>query len=353
MKILDRYIRRIVLSSTIIVTIVLVGVEGLAELITQLSSVGKANYTVLKVLLYVPMQLPAVLYMAFPIAGFIGCLIGMGRLASANELTVMRANGVSVAQITWSVVKTALLMIIVVTFIGELVAPRLQAAANKMQAHALNKSENLLVNGQVWLKHHNRYIYINRINNAHHMQDISEFSFHGMQLKQAIYAKTAEKINGHWQLNDVVKTIFLPGHTVTRHLKSSWFGIHLAPNKLHNFEDMSLQGSLYDLWQIIHVRQSAGLVASLFQLTFWQRVIQPLTTIVVICLGIPFVFGSLRSVSTSVRLIAGVALGFTLYMFNRFFGPIVLIYQFPPWLAAVLPTLILFIIYMMMLRRKA
>ena len=57
-------------------------------------------------------------------------------------------------------------------------------------------------------------------------------------------------------------------------------------------------------------------------------------------LAIPFIFGPLREVSMGVRMVSGVAVGFCFYLLNQFFGPISLVYQFSPILAALLPTLV-------------
>ncbi len=119
MRILDRYIRTNVIWSTFLVVLVLLGIESFIEFIGELPLIGTHQYGILAVFTYVSMQLPADLYQLFPIAGFIGSLIGLGRLASTSELIVIRAAGVSIARIIWSVIKAALWMIIVVTIIGE------------------------------------------------------------------------------------------------------------------------------------------------------------------------------------------------------------------------------------------
>jgi lipopolysaccharide export system permease protein len=351
MKILNRYIRNVVISATILVILVILGVECFAQLVGQLPSVGTANYGVGMMLKYIAMELPAILYMAFPIAAFIGCLIGLGRLATGSELTVMRANGVSIGQITWSVVKAALIMVVIVTAIGEFIAPQLQVRADIMKANALGKSSRLEADKQIWLHHDNKYIYIDNIDGPTHITDINEFKFNGKQLHELIYAKSADKIGKRWQLHDVVTTVLNDDHTQVFRDKSAWLNFNFVPNKLHKFKSLTLQGSLVYLWQIVKLRKSVGLVATLFELTFWQRAIQPITTLVMICLGIPFIFGSLRSVGTSVRLVAGISVGIIFYMLNRFFGPITLLYQFPPILAALCPTLLFLAIYAYMLKR--
>lgn len=351
MQILNRYIRSVVVSATVMVILVLLGVECFAQLVGELPYVGTQSYTVAKMLEYIVMEMPAVLYMAFPIAAFIGCLIGLGRLASGSELTVMRANGVSIGQITWSVVKAALMMVVVVTVVGEFVAPQLQVRADLMKAHALNKSSRLEAKDQIWLHHANNYIYIDDVAGPNHVNGVNEFKFKGDQLHELVYAQSADKEGRRWQLHNVVATVLDPKQTQVIHHQQGWLNFNFTPNKLHEFKSMTLQGSLVYLWEVVKLRKSVGLVATLFELTFWQRAIQPITTLVMICLGIPFIFGSLRSVSTTVRLVTGIAVGILFYMLNRFFGPVTLLYQFPPILAALCPTLLFLALYAYMLRR--
>jgi len=73
---------------------------------------------------------------------------------------------------------------------------------------------------------------------------------------------------------------------------------------------------------------------------FWQRLFQPLATLVMICLAVPFIFGPLRTGTMGLRILSGVIVGFGFYILNQFFGPFSMVYQFPPLLAAGLPTLL-------------
>jgi lipopolysaccharide export system permease protein len=75
-------------------------------------------------------------------------------------------------------------------------------------------------------------------------------------------------------------------------------------------------------------------------LAFWHRILQPLATLVMMLLAVPFAFGQLRSTTRSLRLLVGILLGFGFYILNEFFGPISIVYQFPPVLAASLPMLV-------------
>ena len=89
------------------------------------------------------------------------------------------------------------------------------------------------------------------------------------------------------------------------------------------------QDSIVQIWRNIWYRKAAGLAVNQFEFSFWQRLFQPLTTVLMICLGIPFIFGSLRTASMGSRVLLGVVVGFCFYIMNHFFGPITMVYRRP------------------------
>ena len=48
---------------------------------------------------------------------------------------------------------------------------------------------------------------------------------------------------------------------------------------------------------------------------------------------------------------SGIIVGFVFYMLNQFLGPIALVYQWPGWIAGVLPMLFFLLIYAILLFR--
>ena len=68
-------------------------------------------------------------------------------------------------------------------------------------------------------------------------------------------------------------------------------------------------------------------------------------------LAIPFIFGSMRSVSMGSRLLAGTLIGIGFYLFNHSMGQLGIVYSIPPFLSATLPTICAVAITSYMLRR--
>lgn len=354
MHLLNRYIRSEVIWSTAVVVFVLIGIESFMEFVGELSDIGVGHYGVLQAFLFVPLQLPTDLYQLFPMAGFLGSLIGLGRLASTSQLIVMRAAGVSILQIAWSVIKAAIIMIIFVTIIGEWLAPKWQNTATHLKAAAMGKYDERQQLRGVWLRKDNSYIMISDVDSLTTISSIFRFDFDNKnRLMHSAYASTGKKVKGGWTLYNVRETLFQGGKVLSKKIPFEPLGIIFEPKLLRQVKEDVDHESIYSLFHNILYRKKTGLVTSQYQYAFWKRVIQPITTIVMICLGIPFIFGSLRSSSMGFRIMTGVIIGFGFYMLNQFFGPITLVYQFPPLLAATLPTVLFLIAYAILLRRIA
>lgn len=351
MKILDRYIRSTVIISTVLVSAVILGIQSFLSLVQQFQYVGQHGFTMVQAFLYVPMQLPAQFYQLFPIAGFLGALIGLTRLSSSSQLIVMRASGVSIVRITWSVMKAAVLMIIVVTAVGEGMGPSLQQHSELMQQKTLSASSGqhaLLSN--VWLHQHNGFTHIAVLKNQKTMLDIVRYHFvDSGQLSGVTAIKSGYEHNGQWRLHGLRKTEFLPDRVIVTTQKQAMWHFNFQPDLELQMSIATAEQTMMDLYRTIHYRQSIGLGANRFIFTFWQRVLQPVTTLVMICLAVPFVFGSFRSASMGLRIIAGVLIGFAFYMLNQLFGPITLVYQFPPLMAACIPTAFFFVVALLLL----
>lgn len=353
MRILNRYIRHAVIDAVVLVTLVLLGIECFMELIGQLPDVGHAHYNMGRVFLYVLTQLPADLYQLFPMAGFLGCLIGLGRLASSHQLIVMRASGVSIAEITGSVIRAALIMIVAVTLIGEAAAPKLQIYGIEMKAKAMARATGYQALGGVWLRDATSFIHIGAVNSDVEISDVTRFVINPRHvLISSDYAAKGYYVKGHWELNDVKTSQFTPEKVTKSTLPHLALNVVFDPKLLQQGQQNMIEQSITQLYQSIRYRHWAGLESSQYSFTFWQRIVQPLTTIVMICLGVPFIFGSLRSASMGLRLLTGIIIGFIFYMINQFFGPFVIVYPVPPVLIAIMPTMLFGIACVILLRRS-
>src|SRR5690554_7460408 len=90
MRKINRYISRSVASAIGMVLLVLMALFFIAALIDEMDGL-RANYTAVEMLIYICFTMPRRLYEIIPYACLIGCLVGLGMLASSSELVIVRA----------------------------------------------------------------------------------------------------------------------------------------------------------------------------------------------------------------------------------------------------------------------
>ena len=112
MKIRDRYIAKTLLTYTLIVLVVWLSIYSFFNFLAELNSVGEAEYTILSAFTYIVLQLPEVAYrQASPII-LLGCILGMGHLATTGQLLIFQVSGASILKITLLTLKNSLIFVL-------------------------------------------------------------------------------------------------------------------------------------------------------------------------------------------------------------------------------------------------
>jgi lipopolysaccharide export system permease protein len=341
MSIMHRYIAKMVIVATSLVLLVMVGLTFLINFLEELRDMGTGDYGFSQVLLHVLLNLPHNLYQFFPMLMLLGGVLGLGVLASNQELVVMRAAGFSVRRIAVAVLSAALLLTGIATLIGEVVVPRANYLAESHKQSAENGGQAVATLSGVWIHEGNNFLHIERVMGLHHLEGVTRYQFDGQHhLLAAYHVKALDFHNDQWLLHDVVKTTFSDNRTISQFMKKTSWDLTLNPNLLVvgliEPEEMSLI-TLHDYAQ--HLKQN-GLQASAYQWEFWKRIFQPLMTLIMILLAIPFVLRSSRTVTTGWRVLFAISVGFTCYILNALLGQFSIVFQFSPLLAAMCPVVL-------------
>lgn len=353
MRILTKYLAKTVITYILLVVLLLLGIQTFIEFTREFPDMGTGYYGILQVLMYVPMMLPSDIYQFFPMAGLLGTIIGLGLLASNSELVVMRSATMSLVQITWTILKAAIFLTLIMVMVGEVVAPWAQRVAINNKTVALSGGQTIVTRQGVWVRKNNNYLHFDKILANDHIEGITRYQFNDQnKLELASFAKSGVYQDGQWFFYDVSQTNFTDTKISSSHAAVQEWGFNWNPKLLGLASIDTDQKSLPELRSYIKYRHQSGLTATHYEFIFWQRVFQPLAVLVMIILAIPFVFGPLRSVTMGLRMLIGLMLGFGFYILNQFVGPMSVVYQIPPWLAAIAPTIVFAVIGSVMLARR-
>ncbi|MGJ8692248.1 MAG: LPS export ABC transporter permease LptG [Thalassotalea sp.] len=341
MKILDLYIGRILATTTFITLAVFVSVSGIIKFVEQMKAVGRGGYEVSHAALYVFYAIPRDIEIFFPMAALIGGLIGLGMMASNSELVVMHAAGLSRFQIIKSVMKTSLVLILFSMAVGEWLAPVGEAKAREIRAQALSGGSLISSSSGVWAKDGDYFVHIGEVETKGSLKSVQIYRFDSqLKLSSWTSAKSAVYQGKTWQLEDVINTTVSERKITKSTQPTQNWPSSLTPDKLGvvtvNPESLSIEGLLDYLDYLKENTQDP----SRYLLAFWRKVMQPITVAVMLLLALSFIFGPLRSMSMGARIMMGVVTGLGFHILNQAMGSMSLVYQLPPILGAVLPSLL-------------
>jgi lipopolysaccharide export system permease protein len=354
MLILDRYIGLAVIGGTLLVLGVLMALFSFVTFIGEQDSIGQANYGLLQAMQYVLMMTPRMAYQLLPLAALLGSLVGLGMLASQNELLVMRSAGISLQRIVVAVMKAGALLMLLAILLSELVVSQSDQAAREMRASALSSQVAHRTTDGFWTRNENSYINVHTVLSDGRLAGIHIYEFDDQQrLRRITQARQARFENETWLLRDIVRTEFQGERVLSRRINEvSWHTL-LDPQLLDVVAVKPQSLSATGLYRYINYLQGNGLDAARYEMELWVKIVLPLATAVMVFLAVPFVFGSLRSVGIGQRIMSGALIGISFYLINQIFNYVGLAYQLNPVLSAILPTLLFFILAVLLMRRVA
>lgn len=351
MRILDRHIGSSVLFSILVVALIVLGLDLLFAFIGELDDV-EGTYGALDALVYTLFTLPRRLYEMLPLAALIGCLIGLGTLASNSELTIMRAAGVSVTRIVIAVFKPLLVVLLTGVLLGEFAAPYSENIAESRRAIAQGTDQAFKSRG-FWHREGNDFLHINAVQPDGNLRGITRYRFdEERRLLDASFAARATVEEDTWLVTDVQTTRFPePDRSQVESVAEERWKVLLSAELLRvvvlDPEVLSLSG----IWQYQGYLAEQGLSNAQYRLAFWKKLLQPLATLALVFVAISFVFGPLRSVTLGQRVFAGVLVGFSFRIIQDLLGPSSLVFGFSPLMAVLTPIVVLFLLGALLLRR--
>jgi lipopolysaccharide export system permease protein len=358
MKIRDRYITKTLLNYTLVVLLVWLSIYSFFNFLAELNSVGQADYTVIEAIKYILLQIPEVAYKQASPVILLGCVLGMGYMATTNQLVVMRVSGNSILKLTAITIKAALFFIIVIIAVGEIFAPLASEEAEKGRANALGQKIALQSQEGFWIREGGNYINVENNIDGSFYTDITIYQVSPANKIETIITSESANFDGtSLDMNNV--DIFS-----INEINSS---TEITSKKRNNYNltvsfDQDLIDSLkkdpkeLTTWKIIKQIQFLSInkqTSSIFEVELYKRLVKPATLVAMILLAMIFIFGSNRDASLGRKIFLGVALGLSFEMISRVGGALSLSYNFSPLIGAVLPTLIIIVLAIVLLSRKS
>lgn len=339
MKILERYIIKNVIATTLIVMVALLGVDLFFYTVNEIRYIGKGLYTLDLMLLFLLLKIPTKLYTMFPWAVVLGTLLALGGMAKHSELVAMQVASISIKKIALVTIKGIFLLTIVMFFFGEYVSPKTENIAQSKKTEAISGGQTMQTEHGLWVRNENEFVHIDRIYSDNQLSDITRYSFDDKQnLKEVTHSKSAKFDGEKWLLNDVIGTKF--SDNKTEQIKEDTLVLdNLLDNEILETSGVKYLDrlSIANLYGAIKMRKENELTAKDYEIAFWKKIFNPFLILILSFVVVPFVFGPLRSSSIGLKVLIGAIVGFSFHTLNTVFAPLIIVANLPAILAVIIP----------------
>ena len=337
MKLLTAYLRREIYASIALVFAALIMLFALLDLINELNSMGRGDYSLGYVLLFVTLTIPGHIYELFPVAVLIGTIFALVQLAANSELTVYRSSGVSLKQMTGALARIGLPLVVLCFLCGEFIAPPSERMAQELRLKAQNAKVSVKeFRSGVWVKDERSFINVKSVLPDTSLLDVSIYEFDAnYHLHSITAAERASYLdNERWQLQGVRQTLFDDHNATTDNRPLAEWHSSLNPDILSVLLVVPEQMSAWNLYQYTeHLRDNHQKTAR-YEIAMWNKLVYPFAVLVMMLLALPFSAYQRRDGGISGKIFLGIVLGLTFHFVGRLFANVGALNDWSPLLSA-------------------
>lgn len=313
-NILDRYIMRKYIAVFLLVFFSLLLISVIVAFFERIDNIYEHNKSILLLLEYIQNSIPEFIYYILPVAALTTSLLSLGFLTRFNEITAMKACGMSL----YRIVLPVLFLACVASFLSFYLQENVLPFANKKREEIWNtindippRSYSYLDRRWVLGKEKNRifnYSYFDQKKATFNQLSIFDFDPSSWLLKKRIYAERARLSGEHLSLKDSWSREFRGGQMTKFEINKS-VELHLMEDKNYFLKEWKepAQMSYEELRQYIKGLEESNFDTVRFKVDLNYKISFPLVCLIMTLLGIPFAFslgkkGTLVGIGLSIAI---------------------------------------------------
>ena len=295
---------------------------------------------------YVSLRLPQIVARFLPFSVLLGTLITLAGLNGSSEVISMKAAGVSAHQIIAPLVAASIAIAGLSFWFNDHVVARATAMLTQWQDVNYGPiPPRHGVVGNVWVRDREDLIHADRVVGRHEravLLGVSYYDRTGDRLTAIATAPQGRRQGESWRLEKVRR--FDVGTGKVTLLPSVVVGSGIAPDRF-TLANVDADGmSFKALRRAIFELHAAGRPTAPLETVMWHKLSGPLSAVLMPLLAGVAGFGLARSGVLFVRVVIGMALGFTYFVADNFALAMGNIGAYPPLLAAWAPFLLFLLI---------
>ena len=352
MRILDRYILKSTLAIFITCIFIFLFLYVVIDLLTNLEDVIKLHIHFNVLVKYYLLNLPFMFIKVAPFACLLSTLYTFGQLNHNNEIIAMRSSGLSVFQISKTIIMLGLLVSLVVFWLNGLIMPPALAQAQRIKAQIEEnkkpkEKKQEIINNLCVYGLRNRLFFINKFYSSENIMQgiiILEHDEHQNLIKKVVANKGVYQ-EGLWKFYQSITYNFdSNGQIITEpvYMEEEIMSIPETPrdfiNQRQHIEHMTIKDLDGYIWRLS--RSGATSVIRNLKIDLYQKYTSPFTSLIIVILGIPFSLVLRRRATGLSSIGISIMVGFLYYILDAICVTIGKGGLIPPFLAASLSHII-------------
>lgn len=343
MTLLDRYVLRrflYVCFFALLAFWLIFLVVDIVEHIDLFIDRGAGFFLVLKYYLYYS---PFILVMVLPVAMLLSALFSLGILAKNNELTAMKANGISLYRILFPVFILSFLVSLMVLGLNELLIPyanQKKTYTRKVEIERKAEPKDIIFRNVYAQGESGRIFYLNRYDSdKKEAREVLVQRFEENRLKEQIEADVMRWTVSGWLFEDGIYRIFSDTLEKSQaeefHKFSRLEGseIKIEPDAFTKPQKKPEEMNYKELREYAKVKKKAGQDVSAEQTDLHMKLAYPLISFIIVLFGSPLAANPRRG-SLTINFAITIAIAFTYWFLLRTAQTFGHTEKLPPFLAA-------------------
>jgi lipopolysaccharide export system permease protein len=350
MRIITRYLLKEITVNVLLITLALIAMFSFFDLLQELENLGRGNYGLSKVALFVLLSAPGHIYEVMPVAVLVGCMMTLGQFARYSELIVLRVSGISLLNLVFLLLKIGVIFTLLTFFVGELITPLSEKMAQRMR---LKATDSVIVQdfmSGLWVKDGNNFVNVEEVLVDTTLLNIHIYEFdQKFHLRTTNHAKSGRFDKDQWHLKEVTQTHFdKDANRVVRLENATWRSL-IRPELLNILLVLPEKMSAWNLYSYIQHLSINKQKTTRYEMALWAKIIYPLACLVMVILALPFGFIQQRATGASTKIFVGIMLGVFYQILNRAFVHLGLLNDWSPLFSAIMPTILFLLAGLVML----
>ena len=362
MKLIDKYLLRTLFVPLIYCLLGFVLLYIVFDLFNNMGDFMDAHTPAAQVVRFYVYLIPSALFIIAPISLLLAVLYALSTLTKSNELTAMRASGISILRLMVPLILVGLLFSIGVAAIYETIAPQsaywthvfLRSEKNKGDVSVHIASMLGFVNDRA-----NRDWMIGQFDTrVAEMRNITVNQHHPDGSMEKIQARQGNWLDGRWWFVEVVKqdydkdgnprgrVRFEPRREMAEFTETPADFINEIKDPLENPEYVSSR----EILKFIETHRLSPEAQSRLMVNFYNRLAMPWTCLIVTLLGIPFGAQSGRK-GAFIGILSAISLFFVFFFLMQVSTALGKKQLLDPMLAAWLPNVLFFVLGLVLIHR--